>query len=139
MPPECSFHSQTALQEVLAPEVVAGPAFRGQAALDHHLGGDAGVVGAALPERRVAAHAPVADQRVHQRVLEGVAHVQRAGHVRRRQQDAVGRGGRVPDREAAALLPAPVKVLLDRVRVEALVHDRPGAWGQPRIIPGRVQ
>jgi hypothetical protein len=127
------------LQEVLATEIVAAPAFGGQPPLDHHLRGDAGVVGAALPQRRVAAHAPVTDQRVHQRVLERVPHVQRAGHVRRRQQDAVGRGGWIPDREAAAFLPAPVQVLLDRVRVETLVHDRPGAWGQPRIIPGRVQ
>jgi hypothetical protein len=46
------------------------------------------VVGARLPQRVVAAHAVVARQRVHDGLVEAVAHVQRAGDVRRRQQDA---------------------------------------------------
>jgi hypothetical protein len=62
--------------------------WRIELALDDDLGGDAGVVGARLPQRVVAAHAVVARQRVHERLVEAVAHVQRAGDVRRRQQDA---------------------------------------------------
>ena len=65
-------------------------AFGAELALDHHLRGDAGVVRARLPQRGVAAHAMPARERVHERVLERVAHVQRAGDVRRRQHDAVG-------------------------------------------------
>ena len=52
------------------PEVVAGLALGVQLALHHHLGGDAGVVGARLPEGALALHAVVADQRVHHRVLK---------------------------------------------------------------------
>ena len=74
----------------VAAEAVARQAFAREVARDHHLRRDAGVVGAHLPQRVEAAHAVVADQRVLQRVLERVAHVQRAGDVRRRQQDRVG-------------------------------------------------
>ena len=88
--PDCSFHSQTRSTNSSRPEVVAVLALGVELALDHDLRGDAGVVGARLPQRVVAAHAVVAGQRVHERVLERVAHVQRAGDVRRRQQDAVG-------------------------------------------------
>ena len=61
-----------------------------QLALDHGLRGDAGVVGAGLPQHVLAAHALEAAQDVLQRVVERVAHVQRAGHVGRRDDDAVG-------------------------------------------------
>jgi hypothetical protein len=74
--------------EVLAPEVVARQAGFLELALDDDLGGDAGVVGARHPERVLALHAVIAHQRIHDRVLERVPHVQRAGHVRRRQLDA---------------------------------------------------
>ena len=81
------------LDELVAAQRVAGLALPGdgEIARDHHLGGDAGMVGAHLPQRAIAAHAVVADQRVLQRVLERVPHVQGAGHVRRRQQDGVSR------------------------------------------------
>ncbi|MDQ1094644.1 hypothetical protein QE400_004057 [Xanthomonas sacchari] len=79
--------------EAVAAQRIAGLAlaFQGQVARHHHLGGDAGMVAADLPQRVEAAHAVVAHQRIHQRLLEGVAHVQRAGHVRRRQQHRVRR------------------------------------------------
>ena len=51
--------------------------FVGELALDHHLGGDAGVVGAGQPERVVAAHAVPADGDIDLGVLEHVAHVER--------------------------------------------------------------
>ena len=60
-------------------------------AFRHHLGRDPGVVGAGLPERIVAHHPVPAGQDVLQRVVERVAHVERAGHVRRRDHD--GKGG----------------------------------------------
>jgi hypothetical protein len=45
------------------------------------------VVLAGHPERAVAAHALETREHVHQSVLEGVPHVERAGHVRRRDDD----------------------------------------------------
>ena len=68
-----------------------------QLALDHHLGRDAGMVGARLPEHVAPAHALEAAQHVLQRVVERVAHVERAGDVGRRDDDAIGRG-RAPAR-----------------------------------------
>ena len=76
------------LDEGLPAEVVPGQALLGQLPLHHVLGGDAGVVHARQPERVVALHAPAPGQRVHQRVLERVAEVQRAGDVGRRDDDA---------------------------------------------------
>ena len=46
------------------------------------------MVGADLPQRVVAAHPVVPDHEVHQRLLERMPHVQRAGDVGRRQLDA---------------------------------------------------
>ena len=66
-------------------DVAAVLAFRRQLALDHHLGRDAGVVGAGQPQRDKAAHAMPADDDVHLRLVEHVAHVQAAGHIGRRQ------------------------------------------------------
>ena len=63
-----------------------------QLPLDHHLRGDAGVVRARLPQHVLAAHALEAAQHVLQRVVERVPHVQRARHVGRRDDDAVGLG-----------------------------------------------
>jgi len=113
------------LDELLAAESVAGLALAGQMEIprDHHLGGDAGMVGAELPERVEAAHAVVADERVHQRVLEGVAHVQRAGDVRRRQQDTVGGlRGITGGFEEAGGLPVGVPFRFEGAGLEALVH-----------------
>ena len=78
-----------ALDESVAPEVVPGLFLDRELVLHDFLGGDAGVIGTHLPQRVHAAHALVAHQHVHYRLLEGVAHVQRAGDIRRRQQDAV--------------------------------------------------
>ena len=56
--------------------------------LHHHLGGDAGVVGAGQPQREESAHAMPAHDDVHLRLVEHVAHVQAPGHIRRRQQQS---------------------------------------------------
>ncbi len=63
-----------------------------QLPLDHHLRRDARMVGARLPQHVAAAHALEAAQDVLQRVVERVPHVQRAGHVRRRDHDGEGIG-----------------------------------------------
>ncbi len=93
VPPDRTFHSQTwpvnSSRDHLACGGGCGP---GQLALHHHLRGDAGMVGAGLPERVVAAHPVPAGQDVLQRVVEGVAHVQAAGDVRRRDEDGEGLG-----------------------------------------------
>ena len=90
--------------------------------LDHDFGGDAGVVGADHPVGVEAAHAVIADERVHQGLLEGVAHVQRAGDIGRRQQDAeiIGLGVVYTCGEVIAGFPDRVPAPLDIGRFEAL-------------------
>src|SRR5581483_6443186 len=111
-----------ALNKFFAPEIVACLLLEFELALDHDLRSDAGVVGADHPVGVVAAHAVIANERVHQRLLEGVAHVQGAGDVRRRQLDAVRRLLVVAMPEVAGGFPALVPALLDRRRIEALVE-----------------
>ncbi len=53
-------------------------------ALHHHLRSNAGVVGPRKPQRGKTAHAPPADDDVHLRLIEHVAHVQASGDVGRR-------------------------------------------------------
>ncbi len=94
------------LEERLAPHLAAaGLLPLHQLPLDHHLRGDAGMVGARLPEHVLAAHALEPAQHVLQRVVERMAHMQRAGDVGRRNDDRVrlarpraraGRRGRRP-------------------------------------------
>ena len=81
-----------------------GYAVARELAFDDHLSGDAGVVGARLPERIVSAHPGIADQNVLQRVVERMAHVQAAGDVRRRDNDGERRGLRttISDERASA-------------------------------------
>ena len=103
-------------------------ALLGKLTLDHHLRGDAGVIGARLPQHVAALHAPIAAQHVLQRVVERVAHVQVAGDVGRRDHDAerFGAGAfRSPGAEGALALPKFADPALDRGEVERFVHHRP--------------
>src|SRR4051812_34313403 len=105
-----------ALDELFAAEVVARLAlFLLQLPLDDYLRGDARVIHARQPERAPTPHAVVAREHVHDCVLQGVAHVQRARDVRRRDDYRVdGRVG-VPvgfGREAPLALPTRVVTLL---------------------------
>ena len=87
-----------------------------QLPLDHHLGRDAGMVGAGLPQHVAAAHALEAAENVLQRVVQRVAHMQRARHVRRRDHDGERRGVfsfRAAGLERAALLPDPGHAAFD--------------------------
>ena len=128
--PDSSFHSQTSATKASRPMVAAvGAALGRELALDHHLGGDAGMVGARLPEHVLAAHALEAAEHVLQRVVERVAHVQRAGDVRRRDDDRVGLGRgavRPPGPEGLGLLPAGGDARLDGGGIEGLVHHDGG-------------
>ena len=112
------------LDEPVAAEFVAGLAFGVQLPLHQHLGGDARMVGAHLPKRGAAPHPLIANQRVHQGVLECVPHVQAAGHVGRRNDDAIAFSRRLR-RKVARRLPRLVDSRLNGVGIEARLHSKP--------------
>ena len=113
--------------ESVPPQFAPRPAFGIQQSFHDHLRGDACVVGSHLPERVVAAHPVIADQGIHDGVLEGVAHVHGTGHVGRRNDDAVTLA--MPRRpEIARLLPAPVLPGFDLFGLVAL------AWFVHRCV-----
>src|SRR5436190_9976672 len=120
-----------ALDERLSPELVAVDALGPQLLLDHRLGGDPGVVGAEDPERVPPPHPVEAGQRVLDRAVERVPHVEGAGDVRRRDRDRVvlaGRTGRLGV-EVAALEPAVEDPRLDLSRLVAGAFLEPSAKG----------
>ena len=119
VPPYCSRHSHTALDERLAPELGAAGALGEQRALHLGLGGDPGVVGAEDPLRPLPAHPVMAGQGVLDRVVERVAHVQHAGDVRRR------------DRDRVVLLRGPLRLGVKQAGFQPLLHD-------PRLHLGGV-
>ena len=97
-----------------------------QLALDHHLGGDARVVGARQPQNGLALHPVIASQNVLKRVVQGVADVQAARYVRRRNDDRIGVGGAVgrlgrARSEQAAVLPLGVDARLGGLGFERLL------------------
>lgn len=77
------------VQKFLAREVGLGDAFGGE--LGHHLGlgGDGGMVGAGHPEGVFPLHTGAAYEYVLNGIIEHVAHVEDARHVRGRYDDAV--------------------------------------------------
>jgi hypothetical protein len=83
-----------ALDEGRAPELLLGLALLGERLLDLALHGYARVVGPVDPLRALAAHPGDADADVLDRPVQGVAHVQRAGHVGWRHRDRVVLVGR---------------------------------------------
>ncbi len=130
-----------ALDEGLAAHVAAtDTALGGQLALHHHLGGDAGVVGAGQPQHRLALHAVIAGEDVLQGVVQRVADVQRTGDVRRRDHHAERRGAGVAAEDVlrakyARTLPGGVQARFNGLWVEGLVEHgfarksaRAGAW-----------
>ncbi len=109
-----------------------------QLALDHGLGGDPGMVRARLPQHVAAAHALIAHQHVLQREGQRMAHVQDAGHIRRRHHDGEGnRRGQGVAGEIAAALPAGVMPGLDLGRVERLFEHEALFKGRARHWQGR--
>ena len=110
-----------AVNEVRARVVIAVAAFCLDLAVHHHLGGDAGMVDSNLPQGVASAHAHQSNQRIHQGVLKGMPHVQCAGHIGRRQQDAIGLA-LARRLETAAVLPMGIPALFQFMRVVGLVH-----------------
>ncbi len=115
------------LDEGVAAHVAAADvALGGQLALDDHLGGDARVVGARQPQDGLALHAVIAGQDVLKRVVQGVADVQAARYVRRRNDDRIGVGGAVSGLgrargEQAAVLPLGVDARFGGLGFERLL------------------
>ena len=111
------------LDERRAAEVAIVDSFGGEPPHHHVLERDAGVVVPRLPERVEVAHAVEADEHVLARAVEGVAHVQPVGDVRRRHADDVGRARIVGVRVVEALfLPGLLPTLLDALRLVERVH-----------------
>ena len=82
-----------ALQEGLAPHAAAvWLLLFGQQAFHHHLRRNAGMVRARLPQRIAPLHAPPADQHILQGIIQRMADMQAAGHIRRRDHDGEGAG-----------------------------------------------
>ena len=98
------------VDELLAAEVAAVDLALHQLALDHHLRGDAGMVHARLPQHVLAAHALEADQDVLQRVVERMAHMQRAGDVGRRDDDGERLGAGLQPRRRHGTRPPPPRL-----------------------------
>ena len=139
--PDSSRQFQTRLHELLAPELLARQVHPPEHALDHVLRRDAGVVGAADPERVAALHAPQADDHVLHRAVERVPHVQGAGDVGRRHGDHERLAGVVRlGGERARRLPAREHRRLDGGGVVARLGLEACAGGgvhAPRILgPG---
>ena len=131
-PPHSAFHSQTLLDEVLAAEVGALTALALELALDHHLGGDAGMVGADHPQRVLALQPRVAGQDVLQRVVERVADMERAGDVGRRDDDRERLGLGPLGAEQPLLFPMRIPARLDLGGVEGL-----GQFGHGEALSGK--
>ena len=134
VPPDSAFQAQTFSRNFSRPSVApAGLLALHQLPLDHHLGGDAGVVGADLPEHVLAAHALEPAEHVLQRVVERMAHMQRAGDVGRRNDDAIGLGlGALGPSgpEGARLFPFRVDAALDFGGLVCLFDHR---WSVPAV------
>ena len=103
-----------------AADVSAVNALGFELAFNHDLRRDACMVRAGEPHRVVARHAVVARERIHHRLIEGVAHVQDARDVGRRQLDGKARFlGIEPGAEIAALFPGWVPAGFDLSRFKA--------------------
>ena len=104
---------------------------RGQLSFNDHLRGDAGMIGAHLPEGALAVHAREANEGVHERVLKGVAHVQGAGHIRRRNHDRVWLT-RILGLEKAARFPPLVQAGFNRFWLKpAIKQAHVKLWAAP--------
>jgi len=109
--------------ELLPAEVMTGQAFLGQFLLHHILGGDAGMVRSRHPHGVVALHPPVADHDVLKGVVEGMAHVQHARNIGRRNDDGKLRLVTAVDGvEKVVVLPVSIPLLFGRVRLENLAQ-----------------
>ena len=109
------------LQKLLPAQVMPAHTLSRQLTLHHHLGGDTRMVGTRLPQGVATLHAAEADQRIHDRVVEAMAHVQAAGHVRRRQGNGIGLT-RPLRSKVIVLLPGLVPGRFDGVGLVGFIH-----------------
>ena len=99
-----------------------------QLAFHQHLRSDPGVIGAHLPQSTLALHALIADQGVHERLVKGMSHVQGAGDIGRRYEDAVTVTV-AAGFEEIRLVPVLVEALFNGLRIKIVVHsDSNNAW-----------
>ena len=108
-----------AVNKIVASEIVPGLVLCFELAFNYKLCGDAGMVGAHNPVGVEPAHAVIANQRIHQRLLERVPHVQGAGYIWRRELDTVVASLPGSGLEVAARIPVLVPAIFDRFRVKA--------------------
>ncbi len=116
------FPGPDALDKFFTTKIVFRQAIVIQDSLHDHLCGNASVVHARLPECAMALHTMKTRQRIHDRVLEGVTHVQRSGHVRRRNDNAIGFTVAL-GLEVALFFPVLVQTLFDVLRLVGLIHQ----------------
>ena len=95
VPPELGFPLPDALDKFVPAERALIDLLLGKPAGHDDLGGDAGVVGAGLPQRVSPTHALEANEDVLQCEVERVAHMQAPRHVGGRHHDRIGRLGAV--------------------------------------------
>ena len=117
-PPLWAFQSHTfATKSSRAKSVRFWPCMR-HLPLDHHLRGDAGMVGADHPERILALQPGMPRENILQRIVERMADVQRARHVGRRVDDRPRLRAGTIGAEQAVRLPMRVPTLLEFGGVE---------------------
>ena len=125
------------LDEGLASHILPRETLLPELSLHHVLRRDPGVIRAGHPERAIPPHPMPADEDVLQRAVEGMPHMQRAGHVGGRDDNAVGGAGRGLVRvEQPLLFPESVPALLHAVRVVPLLSRQPRV-GRGRGLRGR--
>jgi hypothetical protein len=107
--------------EGVSSQIVSAFTFCLKLPLDHHLGCNTRVVCSNLPQCVETLHAMVANQGIHDCLLEAVPHVQAAGDIGRGNHDAVGvfsaLGGKI-----ACFLPGLVPTGFNLCRLERLFH-----------------
>src|SRR5690606_9654165 len=104
------------------------------------LRGDAGVVGARNPERRIALHASAANHEIFQGDEHGMAHMQLTGHVRRGNGDdkwfgIVGAGFGA---EPAVFFPPMVKPFFSYLKVVSFRHFGHCCFS-PSLLSGKTK
>ena len=93
----------------------------GQLALHNHLCGDTRVICTHLPEGVIAAHAAVANQRIHHCIVKAMSHVQATSDVGWRDHDAIGRTI-ARWLEVAFFFPGLIPLTFDTVRLVGFFH-----------------
>ena len=127
------------VDEGVAAEIGAGDALLREVALDHHLGGDAGMIGADHPERILPLQARVADQDILQRIVERVADMERAGDVGRRDDDGEGLRRVARGAELAGGFPMRVPAGFDGGGIESLVDGHIASGFRESLAGMRVR